>query len=78
MSKYLKLRICDHDDDDDETCVVCQDGLCQEEEDNGMMIVTLGCGHEYHVGCIKPWLRMKDFCPICKAKVLEQGVNEGN
>ncbi|CAN1148439.1 E3 ubiquitin-protein ligase MBR1 [Linum perenne] len=24
------------------------------------------CGHEYHIGCIKKWLSMKNSCPICK------------
>ncbi|GFP88485.1 E3 ubiquitin-protein ligase mbr2 [Phtheirospermum japonicum] len=67
ISKCLKLRVCNHDDD--EICVVCQDGLYQEEKEN-KMIAILGCMHEYHVDCIKPWLRTKDFCPLCKAKAL--------
>ncbi|CAA7042164.1 unnamed protein product [Microthlaspi erraticum] len=29
-----------------------------------------GCGHDYHEGCIKKWLFMKNSCPICKSPAL--------
>ncbi|XP_076954844.1 uncharacterized protein LOC143629459 [Bidens hawaiensis] len=40
--------------------------ICQEEYNNGDDIGTLDCGHEFHIGCIKEWLKQKNLCPICK------------
>ncbi|XP_076949088.1 uncharacterized protein LOC143621610 [Bidens hawaiensis] len=40
--------------------------ICQEEYNNGDDIGTLECGHEFHIGCIKEWLKQKNLCPICK------------
>lgn len=34
------------------------------------------CGHDYHVPCIKKWLEMKKTCPICKASVLADDMEE--
>ncbi|CAN1191874.1 Probable E3 ubiquitin-protein ligase RHG1A, partial [Linum perenne] len=27
---------------------------------------TLDCGHDFHIDCIKQWLMLKNWCPICK------------
>ncbi|KAK6148423.1 hypothetical protein DH2020_019335 [Rehmannia glutinosa] len=69
ISKYLKTRSsCDDARDHELICLVCQDQLYQE---NGTTIATLeNCGHEYHVDCIKQWLRRKNLCPLCRAKAL--------
>ncbi|CAI0424704.1 unnamed protein product [Linum tenue] len=40
--------------------------VCQEEYNNGEEIGTLDCGHDFHTGCIKQWLMLKNWCPICK------------
>ncbi|KAK9289834.1 hypothetical protein L1049_007994 [Liquidambar formosana] len=51
---------------DEVTCVICL-----EEYKNMDDVGTLkACGHDYHVGCIKKWLSMKNSCPICKASVV--------
>lgn len=52
------------DYDGDKICVVCQDGLFEEENDE---IATLHCGHDYHPECIKNWLFQNNVCPICKS-----------
>ncbi|CAN4075760.1 unnamed protein product [Withania somnifera] len=41
--------------------------ICQEEYVIGDDIGRLECEHGYHVECIKHWLRLKNWCPICKA-----------
>ncbi|EYU41100.1 hypothetical protein MIMGU_mgv1a020235mg, partial [Erythranthe guttata] len=48
-----------------DVCVICFDDLCQENNKNN--IGALECGHEYHSDCIRHCLRMKNFCPLCKA-----------
>ncbi|CAN0909275.1 E3 ubiquitin-protein ligase MBR2 [Linum grandiflorum] len=41
--------------------------ICLEEYKKGSRIGKLRkCGHEYHMGCIKKWLTVKNSCPICK------------
>ncbi|KAG8379091.1 hypothetical protein BUALT_Bualt07G0052100 [Buddleja alternifolia] len=67
ISKYLKTRNFDKDNDDSEICAVRQDELCQEDD---RMIGVLDCGHEYHATCIGKWLQQKNICPLCKATAL--------
>ncbi|KAJ8615768.1 hypothetical protein MRB53_035140 [Persea americana] len=45
--------------DQNSICVVCQ-----AEYDENDKIGILGCGHDYHVDCIKRWLLLKNACPI--------------
>ncbi|KAG5573143.1 hypothetical protein H5410_062909 [Solanum commersonii] len=51
-----------------ETKEIC--AICQAEFEHEESIGTLGCGHEYHTGCIKQWLLRKNDCPMCRASVL--------
>lgn len=39
----------------------------QEEYAAGDEIGRLHCLHRYHVACVEQWLRLKNWCPICKA-----------
>ncbi|GAB2222972.1 hypothetical protein Drorol1_Dr00017105 [Drosera rotundifolia] len=41
--------------------------ICQEEYIAGEEVGRLGCDHRYHVVCVQKWLRLKNWCPICKA-----------
>ncbi|RZC71702.1 hypothetical protein C5167_034847 [Papaver somniferum] len=50
--------------DQNEEAEICT--ICQAEYESGEKVATLNCDHEYHVDCIKPWLRGKNACPICK------------
>ncbi|XP_011088238.1 E3 ubiquitin-protein ligase MBR2 [Sesamum indicum] len=40
--------------------------ICQEDYISGDDIGILDCSHEFHSGCIKQWLTLKNLCPICK------------
>ncbi|GER30146.1 RING/U-box superfamily protein [Striga asiatica] len=51
-----------------EMCVVCQDLLLGE----GEQVAGLGCGHDYHIDCIKQWLREKNVCPLCKVTAVQE------
>ncbi|KAG6424928.1 hypothetical protein SASPL_115351 [Salvia splendens] len=37
--------------------------ICQEDYITGENIGILNCGHEFHTGCIKQWLTLKNLCP---------------
>ncbi|RYP10133.1 hypothetical protein DL764_000843 [Monosporascus ibericus] len=46
--------------------------VCLEEYVNGVSkVMSLPCGHEFHVDCITPWLTTRRrTCPICKGDVV--------
>ncbi|KAL6581087.1 E3 ubiquitin-protein ligase sdir1 [Orobanche minor] len=46
---------------DDLTCSVCL-----EQVNDGELIRSLPCLHQFHVNCIDPWLRQQGTCPVCK------------
>ncbi|VVB13972.1 unnamed protein product [Arabis nemorensis] len=52
--------------DDDIKC-----SICQEEYVDGDEVGTMQCQHMYHVSCVQQWLRMKNWCPICKTSAEE-------
>ncbi|PKA55562.1 E3 ubiquitin ligase BIG BROTHER-related [Apostasia shenzhenica] len=43
--------------------------ICQEEYEINDELGKLGCGHSYHMYCIKEWLLQKNACPVCKTAV---------
>ncbi|KAL6651517.1 hypothetical protein ACP70R_010442 [Stipagrostis hirtigluma subsp. patula] len=45
--------------------------ICQEEYVDGDDLGRLDCGHDFHSGCIKQWLVLKNLCPICKNTALK-------
>ncbi|KAJ0265947.1 RING/U-box superfamily protein [Hirschfeldia incana] len=55
------------DQDDDIKC-----SICQEEYVDGDEVGTMPCEHMYHVSCVEQWLRMKNWCPICKTSAEEE------
>ncbi|MED6204969.1 hypothetical protein PIB30_013736 [Stylosanthes scabra] len=77
LSECLKRNIFQSlpSDDVTETCngnknkddIKCS--ICQEEYVVGDEVGNLQCQHMYHVVCIQQWLRLKNWCPICKASV---------
>lgn len=43
--------------------------ICQEEYETDDEAGKLGCGHSYHMYCIRRWLLQKNMCPVCKTAV---------
>lgn len=69
---FMKTRKSREEDEvESNICVVCQDDLHEKENDNET-IATLHCGHEYHMHCIKNWMKIKNVCPLCNSKALPQ------
>ncbi|KAG5408232.1 hypothetical protein IGI04_004551 [Brassica rapa subsp. trilocularis] len=44
----------------------------EEEYVDGDEVGTMPCEHMYHVSCVQRWLRMKNWCPICKTSAEEE------
>jgi hypothetical protein len=57
---------CDHKEDADQK-EEAKCSICQEEYTKGDEVGRLHCEHTFHVKCVQEWLRMKSWCPICKA-----------
>ncbi|KAI3918038.1 hypothetical protein MKW92_053790 [Papaver armeniacum] len=51
---------------DELTCSVCL-----EQVNEGEIIRTLPCLHQFHSTCIDPWLRQQGTCPVCKFRANE-------
>ncbi|XP_076952879.1 uncharacterized protein LOC143626795 isoform X2 [Bidens hawaiensis] len=70
ISKCIQESIyCSSDQMQEEgTCVICLEEYANMD-DVGVLRV---CRHDFHVGCIRKWLSMKNLCPICKAEPMKQ------
>lgn len=42
-------------------CAVCKDGVA-----TGQLVVRLPCKHFFHGDCIRPWLAIRNTCPVCR------------
>ncbi|CAN7024846.1 unnamed protein product [Brassica rapa subsp. trilocularis] len=77
LLKSLKLSIFNHPTDESGGVCLKKDddvkcSICQEEYVDGDEVGTLPCQHMYHVSCAQQWLRMKNWCPICKTSAESQ------
>ncbi|XP_010541535.1 PREDICTED: E3 ubiquitin-protein ligase RLIM [Tarenaya hassleriana] len=70
LSRSLKTSIYKATDETGGSCLDKDDdikcSICQEEYVGGDELGFLQCQHKYHVSCIHSWLRMKNWCPVCK------------
>nr|GMC65642.1 E3 ubiquitin-protein ligase SDIR1 [Ipomoea batatas]GMD86059.1 E3 ubiquitin-protein ligase SDIR1 [Ipomoea batatas] len=57
--------------DDELTCSVCL-----EQVNEGELVRSLPCLHQFHANCIDPWLRQQGTCPVCKFKIGSRWENE--
>ena len=44
--------------------------ICQEEYQEGDVLLTLSCVHNFHAPCIEKWLACKAQCPLCKEEII--------
>ncbi|CAN6230666.1 unnamed protein product [Urochloa humidicola] len=42
-------------------CAVCKDGIAA-----GLSVLRLPCKHYFHADCIRPWLAIRNTCPVCR------------
>jgi hypothetical protein len=61
-SRYVKADVPNEDDCDEATCTICFAPL-----EDGDRVGALPCFHQFHVDCLKEWLRRRNACPLCQA-----------
>ncbi|XP_062516890.1 E3 ubiquitin-protein ligase RNF115-like [Corticium candelabrum] len=49
-------------------CTICQDKYTVREEVHQLT----KCQHLFHTGCITPWLKLHDTCPVCRIPVSDR------
>jgi hypothetical protein len=57
---------------DRDRCNICLAGYEPGDE-----LRTISCMHNFHKGCIDPWLRQRNICPICKFPATVEDEEEG-
>ncbi|KAK3270618.1 hypothetical protein CYMTET_20989 [Cymbomonas tetramitiformis] len=46
--------------------------ICLSEYEDGELVRTLPCKHEFHAPCIDKWLKdVHRVCPLCRASICE-------
>ena len=48
-----------------EECPICQDAVAL-----GDVLRAMPCCHCYHEHCIQPWMDRNDWCPVCRASLV--------
>mmetsp|Transcript_64379 Transcript_64379/g.73908 ORF Transcript_64379/g.73908 Transcript_64379/m.73908 type:complete len:233 (+) Transcript_64379:124-822(+) len=64
INSLQQIRVTDEMLADKESCAVCQD-----EYEKDTTILKLPCNHTFHQDCVKPWLKMHNSCPTCRAPI---------
>jgi len=44
----------------------CECSICQEEIEEGAIVIKLPCRHHYHKDCVMGWLEKNNTCPLCR------------
>ncbi|KAH0470189.1 hypothetical protein IEQ34_001747 [Dendrobium chrysotoxum] len=53
-------------------CPVCTEDFKIGEEE----VKQLPCKHVYHKSCIVPWLQMRNSCPVCRSKLIDDPITK--
>ncbi|KAK9666402.1 hypothetical protein RND81_14G182700 [Saponaria officinalis] len=65
FEKYMPvIRVTNDMLDSNPSCAICKEDFLIDEQ-----ITKMPCCHLYHSGCILPWIRVHDTCPVCRFRV---------
>ena len=62
--------------DDDENEVTC--AICIVEIEDGDRIGVLPCEHQFHVECLKQWIKRRNVCPLCQVPDIARAKEESD
>ncbi|XP_031620664.1 protein goliath [Contarinia nasturtii] len=65
-TKSIKVEEVTDNDNDNDCCAICIEPYKTTD-----VIRVLPCKHEFHKGCIDPWLLEHRTCPMCKMDILK-------
>ncbi|XP_060207892.1 uncharacterized protein LOC132635489 isoform X2 [Lycium barbarum] len=72
VKSYNKIRRSSNDE-------VAQCYICLVEYDEGDILRTLPCHHEFHRTCVDKWLKeIHRVCPLCRGDICQSHSNQGN
>jgi hypothetical protein len=57
-----------YDDYKGKLCVICLGQIERVHEEESLKLI-LGCQHEFHLDCIRKWLKRSEKCPICSKEL---------
>ncbi|SPO28491.1 uncharacterized protein UTRI_04888 [Ustilago trichophora] len=46
----------------------------QEQGEQQQDLISMPCGHIFHVDCLVPWLRLHGTCPVCRVSIVKAAV----
>jgi len=49
-------------------CTICMMSFAEGDEQ-----MTLPCLHKFHTACVEQWLHARDFCPVCRHPIADNG-----
>ena len=60
-------------------CPICQEEFTAASQrftsisnsNSQTMVRILACGHQFHLGCLQPWVTQHNTCPICRQRLYE-------
>lgn len=62
--KFLKEVLLSPEEQEESICSICL-GMYDE----GAIVLTTPCKHQFHAECIEIWLDTKNSCPNCRMKI---------
>ena len=65
-SNYITIKIKDPKklSENKKQCLICLERFIKGQDS-----IILPCLHIFHSSCIKKWISIKNFCPLCKQKI---------
>jgi len=63
VNKILEKTFITTDYNKNDSCSICLDKLTSN-------VIKLKCNHIYHKGCIMPWLKESNSCPLCREEII--------
>ncbi|KAL7114662.1 hypothetical protein ACP275_04G135600 [Erythranthe tilingii] len=51
------------------SCSICLEDLSSGGDNDFEEALSMPCSHVYHGDCIKKWLRISHYCPLCRFEV---------
>ncbi|XP_019426253.1 PREDICTED: RING-H2 finger protein ATL70-like [Lupinus angustifolius] len=59
---YSEAKLKNLSDSTATCCIIC----LGDYKGSDMIRVLPDCGHQFHLNCIDPWLRLHPTCPVCR------------